>query len=173
VVLPTLAHTFRLEPLMDLTSRVFFSLWIIVTLLNQNFGNVEGRYHHNTKQRKVSSVPTAPSDSSTEPDNPSAPPPADSPTVPSDPYPNDNQTSSSESVFDVRSFGAVGDGCADDTPSFRAAWKAACAVESGILLAPENYSFKITSTIFSGPCKPGLVFQVRMLVKCSHHIVFC
>ncbi|ESW30872.1 hypothetical protein PHAVU_002G189400 [Phaseolus vulgaris] len=145
---------------MDLTVRVFFTLWTIVTLLNNNFGNVEGRYHHHTKQRKVSSVPTAPSDSSTEPENPSVPPPADSPTVPSDPYPNDNQTSSSECVFDVRSFGAVGDGCADDTPAFRAAWKAACAVESGILLAPENYSFKITSTIFSGPCKPGLVFQV-------------
>jgi len=135
---------------------------------------VEGRYHHHSKQRRVSSVPTAPSDSSTEPENPnpSVPPPADSPTVPSDPYPNDNQTSSSDCVFDVRSFGAVGDACADDTPAFRAAWKAACAVDSGILLAPENYIFKITSTIFSGPCKPGLVFQVRMLVKCSHHIVF-
>ncbi|KAJ1388277.1 Pectin lyase fold/virulence factor [Sesbania bispinosa] len=54
----------------------------------------------------------------------------------------------------------VGDGSADDTAAFREAWKAACAVESGVILAPENYSFKITSTIFSGPCKPGLVFQV-------------
>ncbi|KAG5057873.1 hypothetical protein GLYMA_05G133400v4 [Glycine max] len=156
---------------MDLI-RVFFTLCITVILLNHNFGNVEGRYHHHTKQKKVS---TAPADSSTEPEKPSVPPPSDSPSVPSDPsasppsnspsvpsdpYPKDNQTSSSDCVFDVRSFGAVGDGCADDTRAFRAAWKAACAVDSGVVLAPENYIFKISSTIFSGPCKPGLVFQV-------------
>ena len=158
---------------MDLI-RVFFTLWFTVILLNHNFGNVEGRYHHHTKQKKVS---TAPADSSTEPEKPSVPPPSDSPSVPSDPsasppsnspsvpsdpYPKDNQTSSSDCVFDVRSFGAVGDGCADDTRAFRAAWKAACAVDSGVVLAPENYIFKISSTIFSGPCKPGLVFQVRI-----------
>ncbi|TKY45454.1 Polygalacturonase protein [Spatholobus suberectus] len=144
---------------MDLI-RVFFTLWITVILLNHDFGNVEGRYHHHTKQKKVPTAPNAPAHSSTEPENPSASPPSSSPTVPSDPYTNDNQTSSSDSVFDVRSFGAVGDGFADDTPAFGAAWKAACAVDSGIVLAPESYSFKITSTIFSGPCKPGLVFQV-------------
>ena len=138
---------------------MFFTLWFTLILLNHNFGNVEGRYHHHTKQKKVS---TAPADSSTEPEKPSVPPPSDSPSVPSDPYPKDNQTSSSDCVFDVRSFGAVGDGCADDTRAFRAAWKAACAVDSGVVLAPENYIFKISSTIFSGPCKPGLVFQVRI-----------
>lgn len=155
--------------------RVFFTLCITVILLNHNLGNVEGRYHPHTKQKKLSSVPNAPADPSPEPENPAVPPPSDSPTVPSDPYPNDNQTSTSECVFDVRSFGAVGDGCADDTQAFRAAWKAACAVESGIVLAPENYSFIITSTIFSGPCKPGLVLQVRMLIiECpcgSHHVI--
>jgi len=54
----------------------------------------------------------------------------------------------------------VGDGSCDDTAAFQDAWKAACAVESGVVLAPEGGVFKITSTIFSGPCKPGLVFQV-------------
>ncbi|RDX81077.1 Polygalacturonase, partial [Mucuna pruriens] len=113
---------------MDLI-RVVFTLWFTVILVHHNLGNVEGRYHHHTKQKIVSSVPNAPADSATDP---SVPPPSDSPTVPSDPYPNDNQTSSSsDCVFDVRSFGAVGDGCADDTR----------------------------------PCKPGLVFQVRMLIE--------
>lgn len=67
---------------------------------------------------------------------------------------------SSARVFDVTSFGAVGDGESDDTTAFKKAWKAACAVENGIILMPSEYTFVITSTIFSGPCQPGLVFQV-------------
>lgn len=74
---------------------------------------------------------------------------------------------STDCIFDVRDYGAVGDGSADDTAAFRAAWKAACAVEAGVVLAPSDYVFKITSTIFSGPCKPGLVFQVSIYTKKS------
>ncbi|KAF7836885.1 polygalacturonase [Senna tora] len=139
---------------MDLI-RAFLVLWITVILFIHNMGNVEAaRYHHSRKHKKVSSAPAETPD----PQDPS--PPSNSPTVPSDPYPYDPGNSTSDCVFDVRSFGAVGDGSADDTAAFRAAWKAACAVDSGVVLAPENYCFKITSTIFSGPCKPGLVFQV-------------
>lgn len=127
---------------MDLIHGLFI-LWITFILLNLR--NVDGRNHLHTKQKKVSSL--LPSNSS--------------PSVPSDPYPNDPRDSSSDCIFDVTSFGAIGDGSADDTPAFKKAWKAACAVESGILLVPENYTFMITSIIFSGPCKPGLVFQVR------------
>lgn len=138
-------------------------LWIItLTLFNHNLVNVEGRYHHLTNQKNISPAPDdPPNDPSPVPNDPS--PPSISPSFPSDPYPNDPQDPSSNGIFDVRSFGAVGDGSADDTPAFRAAWKAACEVESGVVLAPENYCFMITSTIFSGPCKPGLVFQVRIL----------
>ncbi|WJX52775.1 galacturonan 1,4-alpha-galacturonidase [Trifolium repens] len=125
-----------------------------MTLFNHNLINVEGRKHIHTKQKTISNP--APPESSNEPTNTSN----SSPTVPSDPYPNDPRDSSSDCIFDVRSFGAIGDGSCDDTPAFKKAWKAACAVESGVLLVPENYTFKITSTIFSGPCKPGLVFQV-------------
>jgi hypothetical protein len=124
-----------------------YILLITVTLFNHNLINVEGRKHIHTKQKTIS--------------NPA--PPESSPSVPSDPYPNDPRDSSSDCIFDVRSFGAIGDGSFDDTPAFKKAWKAACAVESGVLLVPENYTFKITSTIFSGPCKPGLVFQVRYI----------
>ncbi|KAL2336834.1 hypothetical protein Fmac_011280 [Flemingia macrophylla] len=42
-------------------------------------------------------------------ENPSMPPSSNSPSVPSDPYPIDNQTSTFECVFDVRSFRAVED----------------------------------------------------------------
>lgn len=139
---------------MDLIHTLLFILWITLILINHNVINVEGRNHLHSKQKKVSLVP---SKSSNEPENPSS----SSPSVPSDPYPTDPRDSDSECIFDVRSFGAVGDGSTDDTPAFKAAWKAACGVESGVVLVPESYIFKITSTIFSGPCKPGLVFQVR------------
>jgi len=127
-------------------------------LFIHNWDNVEGRYHYHKGQKK-----SPPAESPT-PEEPSSPP-SISPGVPSDPYPTDPGDSPSNCIFDVRSFGAVGDGSADDTEAFVAAWKAACAVESGVVLVPENYCFKITSTIFTGPCKPGLVFQVRMLIE--------
>lgn len=156
--------------------RGFLVILIALSLIIQNSSNVEGRYHYHKKQKnKGSPVATSPVPSSPVPspvyspdpdDNAPPPPPLPSspdispPKIPSDPYPNDPGTSTSGCVFDVMSYGAVGDGSADDTAAFLEAWKAACAVESGVVLAPSNYCFKITSTIFSGPCKPGLVFQV-------------
>ena len=138
-------------------------------LIIHNLDNVEGRYHYHRGKKKISPAPTPPEDSP-------SPPPSNSPSVPSDPYPNDPPGDSpSGCIFDVRSFGAVGDGSADDTDAFVAAWKEACAVESGVVLVPEDHCFEITSTIFTGPCKPGLVFQVRMLVQfhpSSHHFPF-
>ncbi|KAI4344732.1 hypothetical protein L6164_011924 [Bauhinia variegata] len=144
---------------MDLL-RGFLIVWVALILFFDNLGNVEGRHHYHKKEKKHSPVSKPPPAPSHDPD--ATPPPSSSPTVPSDPYPNpsDPGKSNTNCVFDVTSFGAVGDGVADDTPAFRAAWKEACAVESGVVLAPENYCFKITSTIFSGPCKRGLVLQV-------------
>lgn len=141
-----------------------FILCITLILINHNLKNVEGRSHFHKEKKVTSPIPSESSNSS--------------PSVPSDPYPNDPRDSSSDCVFDVRYFGAVGDGLADDTPAFKKAWKEACAVESGTILVPENYTFKITSTIFSGPCKPGLVFQVRLHFQFPisnfqfHHIIY-
>lgn len=151
--------------------RGFLVILITVSLIIQNSSNVEGRYHHHKKQKNKATPNPAPASPETPPTVPSDPSPStpENPTpVPSDPYPNDPIDSSSGCTFDVMSFGAVGDGSADDTAAFREAWKAACAVESGVVLAPANYFFKITSTIFSGPCKPGLVFQVSKLILTSN-----
>jgi hypothetical protein len=68
-------------------------------------------------------------------------------------------------VFDVREYGAVGDGSTDDTRAFREAWRAACDADSAVLLVPSDGTFTITATTFSGPCKSGLVFQVAMLAS--------
>lgn len=93
--------------------------------------------------------------------------PATAPTPPSDSIPSDpsygpapQPDNDTTCIFDVTEFGAVGDGSTDDTAAFRSAWKAACQVENGVVLAPSGLAFLITSTIFSGPCQPGLVFRV-------------
>lgn len=160
-------HTFQLCLLQSSNSSLsmwvvkwVLFVWISIFLFSHHQSNVEGRSHFHKKQKNKSSskgspVPQPPDYSP--PQDPSPPPP---PPVPSDP--NDGGNSSSEPcIFDVTTFGAVGDGSSDDTAAFRSAWKEACAVENGVLLAPSGYDFTITSTIFSGPCKPGLVFQVR------------
>lgn len=71
-----------------------------------------------------------------------------------------DSTSIPRAILDVVSFGAVGDGVTDDTQAFKTAWDAACQIESAILLVPKHYTFMIQSTIFTGPCKSSLTFQV-------------
>ncbi|OWM72393.1 polygalacturonase At1g48100-like [Punica granatum] len=66
-------------------------------------------------------------------------------------------------VFDVRKFGAVGDGATDDTDAFKMAWDAACRADNGgrsTILVPRGHSFMIQSTIFTGPCKSSILFQI-------------
>ncbi|KAL8101119.1 polygalacturonase At1g48100-like [Apium graveolens] len=109
----------------------------------------QARYHYH-KKRKHS--PPAPPISQPPTGAPAAPGPSNQPPK-VDPYKNTG-------VYDVRKFGAVGDGMTDDTEAFKRAWDAACQVESGVILVPNGNSFMIQSTIFTGPCKGGLVFQV-------------
>lgn len=71
-----------------------------------------------------------------------------------------DSTSIPRALFDVISFGAVGDGVTDDTEAFKKAWDAACEIESANLLVPKHYTFMIQSTIFTGPCQNALTFQV-------------
>lgn len=89
-----------------------------------------------------------------------------SPSLPSEPPiagPGESLTNST-CIFDVRSFGAIGDAVTDDTQAFKSAWEAACQVESGILLVPNGYSFMIQAMIFAGPCQNGFTFQVHLLL---------
>ncbi|XP_078443779.1 polygalacturonase At1g48100-like [Wolffia australiana] len=77
--------------------------------------------------------------------------------APSDPY---DPPWYDPSVFNVADYGAAGNGSIDDTAAFRSAWNDACAAENATLLVPSDGIFTIRSIIFSGPCKPGLVFQM-------------
>jgi len=150
--------------------RGILAIFIAVSLLLYNSSNVEGRSRYHKPKNKSSKNPEPPVSptpyNAPDPQNPTAPSsPSNSPSIPSDPYPNDPGNTSSDYIFNVMDYGAVGDGSTDDTNAFRQAWKEACGVESGVILAPSGYSFMITSSIFSGPCKPGIVFQVRIFIS--------
>ncbi|KAK9076893.1 hypothetical protein SSX86_005228 [Deinandra increscens subsp. villosa] len=68
----------------------------------------------------------------------------------------------SSRVFDVMSFGSVGDGVTDDTQGFKMAWDSACqSDEPSMVLVPKHYSFLIQSTIFTGSCGNKVVFQIE------------
>ncbi|KAI3449355.1 hypothetical protein Pfo_006020 [Paulownia fortunei] len=128
---------------------VAFPLFLLV--LYFTFGLImlggHARYHHHHKRHKHShhasqiSMP------------PSLPPEA------SGPSPDENWNNYT-GTYDVRMFGAVGDGETDDTEAFKTAWDTACQTDSGVLLVPYGYNFMIQSTIFTGPCQSGFVFQV-------------
>ncbi|XP_031499140.1 polygalacturonase At1g48100-like [Nymphaea colorata] len=63
-------------------------------------------------------------------------------------------------TFDVRSFGAAGDGMKDDSEALLTAWKAACSVESATIEIPSDFMFLIGPVTLPGPCKPNLVLQI-------------
>ncbi|XP_015074404.1 polygalacturonase At1g48100 [Solanum pennellii] len=156
--------------------KIFLLLCLIIIIITSNSINVDARHHisKKTKSKKVishnNSAPSPIEGSVNEP-SPSPSPvssssPVSSPSsnvVPSDPSYGGGPTLNPEEdcIFDVMEYGAVGDGSTDDTEAFVAAWKAACQVESAVLLAPADRIFMITSTIFYGPCKPGLEFRVN------------
>ncbi|CAO2192532.1 unnamed protein product [Urochloa humidicola] len=97
----------------------------------------------------------------TAPAKPPALPPAMSKPIPPPHSAKNGSSACGDNVFDVRAFGASGNGSSgDDTRAFRAAWKAACSSDNSTLLVPSDGVFTITSTIFAGPCKPGLTFQI-------------
>ncbi|KAF2304797.1 hypothetical protein GH714_038001 [Hevea brasiliensis] len=95
---------------------------------------------------------------------PPSPPPESAnrpPTLSPEPAnPPDYGSDHNSGVFDVRKFGAVGDGITDDTDAFKMAWEAACQVDSAVIHVPYGFKFMIQSTIFTGPCQGRLQFQV-------------
>ncbi|KAK9070045.1 hypothetical protein SSX86_010444 [Deinandra increscens subsp. villosa] len=69
-----------------------------------------------------------------------------------------------DGIFDVREFGAIGDGVEDDTNAFKKAWECACQSQNQthppLLFVPHGYSFIMQPSIFIGPCQSPLIFQV-------------
>nr|XP_011468273.1 PREDICTED: polygalacturonase At1g48100 isoform X2 [Fragaria vesca subsp. vesca] len=67
----------------------------------------------------------------------------------------------SGAVYNVLDYGAKGDGKADDTKAFVAAWAAACKVQASTVTVPSGSVFLVKPISFSGPnCQPHIVFQL-------------
>ncbi|KAM3713562.1 hypothetical protein ACB094_01G264800 [Castanea mollissima] len=64
-------------------------------------------------------------------------------------------------IFNVLEYGAKGNGYADDTKAFEAAWAAACKVEGSTMVVPYGFVFLVKPITFSGPnCQPNIQFQL-------------
>lgn len=86
-------------------------------------------------------------------------PPSPAPTAAVSPSSNANSAIGT-TVFNVISFGAIGNGVTDDTKAFKMAWDSACQTEDSEILIPKGHSFMLQSTIFTGPCKSGFKMQI-------------
>ncbi|KAL5725114.1 galacturonan 1,4-alpha-galacturonidase [Ranunculus cassubicifolius] len=77
------------------------------------------------------------------------------------PSPAPPENGGNSAIFNVLKFGAKGDGSADDTKAFQAAWASACKVKASTVLVPSGYTFLVGPIEFSGPnCQPNIVFQL-------------
>ncbi|KAJ4977408.1 hypothetical protein NE237_002514 [Protea cynaroides] len=61
---------------------------------------------------------------------------------------------SSENIFDVMNFGAIGDAETDDSPAFLKAWDMACKSTEPSTLSIPDKTFLLNPVDFSGPCTP-------------------
>ncbi|KAJ3685923.1 hypothetical protein LUZ61_015087 [Rhynchospora tenuis] len=69
--------------------------------------------------------------------------------------------SNSSRIFNIISFGAVGNGIADDSQALLSAWRAACAVPRATLLVPSDFRFLVSPVTLQGPCNSKLVLQIE------------
>ncbi|KAI4385596.1 hypothetical protein MLD38_003603 [Melastoma candidum] len=76
----------------------------------------------------------------------------------------DSAAMTSLKIVNVNDYGAVGDG-RDDSQAFERAWRVACAAGSAALVVPSGRTYNLKPVIFSGPCKPGLVFKVYGTIR--------
>ncbi|XP_010251216.1 PREDICTED: probable polygalacturonase At1g80170 [Nelumbo nucifera] len=65
-----------------------------------------------------------------------------------------------KTLFNVDSFGAIGDGIADDTQAFVSAWDKACLTTKSVFLVPAGGRYLVNATRFRGPCADRLIIQI-------------
>ncbi|KAK4357520.1 hypothetical protein RND71_023130 [Anisodus tanguticus] len=128
----------------------------------------KGKYHGSNHHHKSGSKPK-PKYSSPPASTPTNPPskgytPTNPPSkgyTPTNPPSKGYDNVPSTNIFNVRNFGAKGDGKTDDTKAFQAAWAAACKLEASTMIVPSQYVFLVGPISFSGPyCQHNIVFQL-------------
>jgi hypothetical protein len=141
-------------------STILFSIYFLTSFLS-----IQARHHFHTKHKHYSHSHNSSSEISLPPSplpSPTSSAPEEAPSTSPSPSPSPEVASG---LLDVRKFGAIGDGITDDTESFKMAWDTACQSESdlNVIFVPPGFSFIVQSTIFTGPCKGGLVLKVMYL----------
>ncbi|KAK8512858.1 hypothetical protein V6N13_090397 [Hibiscus sabdariffa] len=64
--------------------------------------------------------------------------------------------------FEVRHYGAKGDGITDDTEAFQAAWMDACKVVNSAVLVPARFTFLVGPVSFDGSnCQSKILFKLE------------
>ncbi|URE32451.1 Glycosyl hydrolases family 28 [Musa troglodytarum] len=73
-------------------------------------------------------------------------------------------------VYNVKDYGAAGDGQTDNTKAFVAAWSVACAVQGKATIVIPEGAYLLGPTIFKGPCNGIMVMQVIGQLLASTHL---
>uniref|UniRef100_A0A0E0C3E7 Polygalacturonase n=1 Tax=Oryza meridionalis TaxID=40149 RepID=A0A0E0C3E7_9ORYZ len=68
--------------------------------------------------------------------------------------------SAGTTTFSVSSFGAAGNGIADDSEALVKAWKFACRIPRSTVLLPSGHRFLISPVTLQGPCNTKLTLQI-------------
>ncbi|KAG5073010.1 hypothetical protein JHK86_008221 [Glycine max] len=124
--------------ILPLASCIFFLTLVILVQARHHSHHAKHKHSHPHKSSKTPKP---------------APPPSP---------PHNQNYNNASGIFDLRKFGAIGDGETDDTESFKMAWDSACQSESAVnvILVPQGFSFLVQSTIFTGPCQGVLELKV-------------
>jgi hypothetical protein len=159
----------RHSPIFPILFTIYFVTLFFSIQARHHFHTKHKNYSHSHKSSSEISLPPTPLPSpyysapqeapSLEPSSPFEEAPSPSPTS------DENNYQNASGLFDVRKFGAIGDGITDDTESFKMAWDTACQSELAlnVIFVPNGFSFIVQSSIFTGPCKGGLVLKVMYL----------
>ncbi|KAL1538558.1 polygalacturonase-like protein [Salvia divinorum] len=128
----------------------YLTFLVLILLLSENSIYAKAKSHKHRKQGKGGSK--------------ASPPPLASKGNGSDEEVADGNgtpTVTKSNTFSVLSYGAKGDGVADDTNAFEQAWADACKVQGSTVVIPSGSVFLVKPVAFSGPnCQSNIVFQL-------------
>ncbi|KAK2987070.1 hypothetical protein RJ640_004796, partial [Escallonia rubra] len=66
--------------------------------------------------------------------------------------------------FNVKDYGAIPDGKADNSKAFLTAWSAACQSEQDCTVLMPDGTFMVNPVVFQGPCNGQITFQIDGVV---------
>ncbi|XP_057965549.1 exopolygalacturonase-like [Malania oleifera] len=74
-------------------------------------------------------------------------------------------------VFNIRDYGAIGDGQTDNAKAFSNAWTAACQWNGKSRVYVPFGSYLLSSAVFKGPCNGPISFRIQGLIKARRDLL--